>query len=216
MTVDERRARLGQRHCLAPKARTDDVVAMVDSLVALHSTDPATVFLSAAARMRNPSVTPLEQALYDDRLLVRTLCMRRTMFVLPVEMVPVVQAACTDALVAGERRRTMGMLQQAGIANPDRHLRMLEKATLAAIEERAEATGAELSKLVPALGQKVLVGQGTKWEGSISMTTRVLFLLSTEQRLVRGRPRGAGRAASTGGRPCPPGCPRRPPGRPPT
>jgi hypothetical protein len=190
MTEDERRARLGLRHRLAPASRTDDMVALADSLVALHSTDPATVFLSAAARMRTPSTAPLEKALYDDRVLVRTLCMRRTMFVLPVAMVPVVQAACTDALVAAERRRTAGMVAQAGVADPDGYLRALEEATLAAIVERGEATGAELSKLVPGLRTKTLVGRGTKWEGEITLTTRVLFLLSTEQRIVRGRPRG--------------------------
>jgi hypothetical protein len=190
MTVDERRARLARRHRLAPAGRTDDVVAIANSLVALHSTDPATVFLSAAARMRDPSVEPLEAALYVDRTLVRTLGMRRTMFVLPVAMVPVVQAACTDALVPAERRRATVMLEQAGIADAERHLQALEEAVLAAIEERGEATGVELSKLVPGLGQKVLVGQGTRWEGEITMTTRVLFLLSTEQRIVRGRPKG--------------------------
>ena len=190
MTVAERRARLGVRHRLAAGARIDDAVAIADALVALHSTDPATVFLSAAARMVTPSVERLETALYDDRLLVRTLCMRRTMFVLPVAMVPVVQAACTDALVAGERKRTLGMLVEAGIADADRHLKELEAATLAAIEEAGEATGVEISKAVPGLRQKVLVGVGTKWEGTIGLTTRVLFLLSTEQKIVRGRPKG--------------------------
>jgi hypothetical protein len=148
------------------------------------------VFLSAAARMVTPSVERLERALYDDRRLVRTLCMRRTMFVLPVAMVPVVQAACTDALVPGQRKRTLAMLQAAGVADPDRHLRDLEVATLAAIEVQGEATGAELGQLVPGLRQQLLVGVGTKWEGTIGMTTRVLFLLSTEQKVVRGRPRG--------------------------
>jgi hypothetical protein len=52
MTVDERRARLAVRHHLATSARTDDVVAIADGMVALHATDPATVFLSTAARMR--------------------------------------------------------------------------------------------------------------------------------------------------------------------
>lgn len=190
MTEDERRARLARRHRLAPADRTDDMVALVDSLVALHSTDPATVFLSAAARMRHPSTEPVGKALYEDRVLVRTLGMRRTMFVLPVPLVPVVQAACTDAMVAAERRRAAGMLEQAGIPDADRHLRGLEDATLAAIVERGEATGAELSRMVPGLRTKVLVGRGTKWEGEITMTTRVLFLLSTEQRIVRGRPKG--------------------------
>jgi len=190
MTVDERRARLGRRHLLAPSHRVDDAVAIADAVVALHATDPSTVFLSAAARMATPSAERLERALYDDRLLVRTLWMRRTMFVLPVALVPVVQSACTDALVPGERRRTLAMLEQNGVTDADAHLRTLETSTLAAIEERGEATGAELSRLVPGLGRQLLVGQGTKWEGTIGLSTRVLFLLSTEQRIVRGRPRG--------------------------
>ena len=190
MSADERRGRLAVRHRLAPSARSDDPVAIAEGMVSLHATDPSTVFLSTAARMATPAVEPLERALYDDRRLVRTLGMRRTMFVLPVPMVPVVHAACTDALVPGERKRTLAMLEQNGVADADAHLRALEVATLAAIEEHGEITGAELSKLVPGLRRQLLVGKGTKWEGMIGLTTRVLFLLSTEQRIVRGRPRG--------------------------
>ena len=188
--VEERKARLGVRHFLAAESRTDDVVRMAEGMVAIHATDPATVFLSVAARMRSPSIEPLERALYDDRVLVRALGMRRTMFVLPVAMVPVVQAACTDALVTGERRRTLAMLEQEGVPDADAHLRELEEETLAAIEAHGEVTGAELSRLIPGLRRKLPVGQGKKWEGTIGMTTRVLFLLATEQRIVRGRPKG--------------------------
>ena len=190
VSVDERRARLAQRHHLAAEARTDDVVAVARGLIGFHGSDPASVFLSAAARMRHPSVASLEHALYEERRLVRTLCMRRTMFVVPVELVPVVQAAVTDALVPGERRRAIALMEQEGIADAEAHLRDLEERTVAAIEERGEATGAELSKSVPGLNRQLHVGAGTKWEGTIGMSTRVLFLLSTEQRVVRGRPRG--------------------------
>ena len=134
MTVDERRARLAVRHHLAPGARTDDPVTIAEGVVALHATDPSTVFLSTAARMATPGVEPLQRALYDDRRLVRTLCMRRTMFVLPVPMVPVVQAACTDALVPGERKRTLAMLEQDGVPDAAAHLHALEMETLAAIQ----------------------------------------------------------------------------------
>ncbi|MBA3281729.1 MAG: winged helix DNA-binding domain-containing protein, partial [Acidimicrobiia bacterium] len=142
ISVEERRARLGRRHHLAAGARVDDPVVIAGGMVALHGSDPSTVYLSAAARMVTPSAERLERALYDDRLLVRTLCMRRTMFVLPVPLVPVVQAACTDALVPGERRRTLAMLEQNGVADADAHLRALEISTLAAIEERGAVTGA--------------------------------------------------------------------------
>jgi hypothetical protein len=191
ITIKERRARLARRHHLAAAACTDDVVAVAGDLVGVHATDPATVFLSIAARMRRPTVGAIEAALYDDRALVRTLCMRRTMFVLPVELVPVVQAGCTNALVPNERKRTAQMLEENGVKNAAARLRALEKATLAAIEERGEATGAELSRSVPGLDLKLAVGLGKKWEGTIGISTRVLLLLSTEQRVVRGRPKGS-------------------------
>src|SRR5687767_14446710 len=100
--VAERRARLGLRHRLAGNPATDPVEVARD-LVALHATDAATVYLSAWARLRTPRVDDVERALYDDRTLIRMLGMRRTVFVVPVESAPVVQAAATDAVAAVQR-----------------------------------------------------------------------------------------------------------------
>ena len=114
------------------------------------------------------------------------------MFVVPVALVPVVQAAVTDALVPGERKRLIRMLEQSGIARDGaRWLRKAEQETLAAIEEHGEITGADLAKVVPRLGEKIAYGEGKKWAGAMGMSTRVLFLLSCEQRVVRGRPQGS-------------------------
>ncbi len=194
ITDDERRARLGVRHHLAHSARHDDVVALAGDLVGLHSSDPAAVFLAAAARMRHPgrAVARLESALYDDRTLVRTLGMRRTMFVLPTGDVPMVQAGVTNALVPGERGRVVRLIEEHGIA-PDgaRWLRRVEAATVAELERRGEATGAELGKAVPGLDEQLAMGAGKTWAGNVGMSTRVLFLLATEQRIVRGRPTGS-------------------------
>ena len=188
----ERRARLATRHHLTTKAKATDVVALAERMVGLHSTDPATVFIGAAARLRKPTVQAVEQALYDDRTLVRTLCMRRTLFVVPVGLVPIVQAAVTDALVPPERKRTVRMIEEAGIARDGaRWLRRAEAETLAAIEDAGEITGADLSKAVPRLRKQILYGEGKTWGGKVGMTTRVLFLLACEQRVVRGRPQGA-------------------------
>jgi Winged helix DNA-binding domain len=188
----ERRARLVVRHHLAPSAKATDVVALAERLVGLHATDPATVFLAAAARLRKLTTEQVERALYDDRSLVRTLCMRRTLFVLPVALVPVVQASVTNALVPGERKRTVRLIEENGIARDGaRWLRQVEAETLAAIEARGEATGAELAKAVPRLRKQIPYGEGKKWAGKMGMTSRVLFLLSTEQRIVRGRPQGS-------------------------
>ena len=140
------------RHHLAPTARITDVVKIAGDLVGLHGSDPATVFLSAAARLRKPAsaVTAVKRALYDDRTLVRTLCMRRTMFVVPLDVVPVVQAACTDPLVPAERRRLVRLIEEHEIASDGaRWLREVEAKTIAELDARGEATGSELSKAVP-------------------------------------------------------------------
>jgi len=188
----ERRARLSVRHHLAPSKKAPDVVAVADRLVGLHATDPATVFLAAAARMKKLAVADVERDLYDDRSLVRTLCMRRTMFVVPVDVVPVVQAAVTDALVPVERKRVVGIIEESGIARDGvRWLRQAEAETMRAIEAAGEVTGAELTKLVPRLRKQIPYGEGKTWAGTMGMTTRVLFLLSCEQRVVRGRPQGS-------------------------
>jgi hypothetical protein len=188
----ERRSRLAIRHHLTRSARADDVVALAERMVGLHATDPATVFLATAARLERPTVEAVERALYDDRTLVRTLCMRRTLFVVPVDLVPVVQSAVTDALVPPERKRTIRMIEEAGIAKDGaRWLRRAEAETVAAIEARGEATGADLSKAVPRLRKQIPYGEGKAWAGKLGMTTRVLFLLACEQRIVRGRPQGS-------------------------
>ena len=49
--IAERRARLARRRCLAPGQRAPDVVAAARRMVCLHAADPATVYLSAWARV---------------------------------------------------------------------------------------------------------------------------------------------------------------------
>jgi hypothetical protein len=189
---EERRARLARRHHLAPAARTDDPVEIAGDLVGLHATDPASVYLAAAARLQEPRLEAVQSALYDERTLVRMLGMRRTMFVLPVELASVVQAACTGAIAVRERRKLEQMIDGGGLhADAAAHLREVEKATLRALAARGEATGAELSREIPELRQEFPFGEGTKWEGVQTLTTRLLVLLGAEGRIVRGRPRGS-------------------------
>ena len=53
-----------------------------------------------------------------------------------------------------------------------------------------EATAAELTKRVPGLRFQIMFGEGKKWAGKVGVSTRMLFLLATEARIIRGRPNG--------------------------
>jgi Winged helix DNA-binding domain len=189
--AEERQARLARRHRLAQDFLSDDPLGVAESMVALHATDAATVFLSVRARMRQPTPSSLERALYDDKQLVRLLGMRRTMFVVPLDLMPVIHFACTEAIAAQERKRTIQLLERAGIADDvTRWLEQAESETLDALARRGEALASELSRDVPRLNERIRMAQGKAYEGWLSMSTRVLFLLSAEGKLVRGRPRG--------------------------
>jgi len=63
--------------------------------------------------------------------------------------------------------------------------------TAAAATELGRATARELTVLVPELGTKIRFGEGKKWGGEVGVSTRVLFLLAAEQRIIRGRPVGS-------------------------
>jgi Winged helix DNA-binding domain len=191
--VQERRARLGVRHHLAPAARAAGVVQVAEDLVGLHGTDPASVFLAAAARMRQPEVGAIERALYHDRVLLRMLGMRRTMFVVPVELAPIVQAACTNAIAAAQRRLLLQLLEQSGIAadDPERWLEEVEEATVKALAARGQALASELAEDEPRLREQILLAEGKSYAARQSVVTRVLLVLAAEGRIARGRPRGS-------------------------
>ncbi len=190
ISVEERRSRLGRRHFLAPGSRARDAIELAAGLVGLHATDPATVFLSA--RARGVEGAELERALYEERSVLRMIGMRRTLFVLPLELAAVVQAACTESILLTSRRRYAKLIEGGGIASDgEAWLDEVGAETLRALEVRGQAFAADLSADVPPLREKVHFGEGKTWASSTGMTSWVLFLLAAEGRAVRGRPRGA-------------------------
>ena len=191
ISVEERRARLARRHRLAPAERAGDALAAARSVVVLHSTDPVTVFLSLHARTEDVTPADIEHSLYEERTLVRMLGMRRTLWVVPRELAPVVQAAATRAVAAGERRRLEGFVRDSGISDaPAAWLERAAAAALAAVEGLGEASTTEVAAADPLLAERLRLGVGTRRETTQSAAARVLPQLAMEGRLVRGRPRG--------------------------
>ena len=149
-----------------------------------------TVYLSVLARTEGVTPADVERSFYDDRSLVRVLCMRRTLFAVPRELVPVVYAAATRAVAARERRRLERFIRDSGISTrPGAWLTRASRAALAAVEERGEASTKEVVGAVPVLAKQIRLGAG-RWQVTQSAGARILPQLAMEGRLVRSRPRG--------------------------
>ncbi|MFF6860812.1 winged helix DNA-binding domain-containing protein [Streptomyces ardesiacus] len=193
--VAERRARLGLRHRLAVAARAKNPVEVAGDLVALHGTDPSSVYLATWARTNDGSVREVERALYEDRTLIRLLGMRRTVFVTTLDVAPVMQAACSLAVAARERRKLLGFLAASGVADDEAGVRTwlaeTEDIAVRALAARGEATAAELAGDDPRLSTTVTLSAGKSYEGTQKVASRLLLLLAAEGRVVRGRPRGS-------------------------
>ena len=185
----ERRRRLLVRHHLARPATSVEQVA--GELVGLHSSDPATVVLSLRARLDPFKVGDLEDALYERRTLLRMLAMRRTMFVVPLDLAAVMNASCTRALVAGERRKLVAMLEEGAVSDDvEAWIERVGEETVDALRTHGALPASQLTKLVPDLGHQLRVAVGTKHEALTGVSTRMLFMLSTEGRIARTRPLG--------------------------
>lgn len=190
VSVAQRRGRLVERQLLgAPVATVGEVVS---AMVALHATDPVTVYLSAWARSRC-AVADVDATLYESRAVVRMLGMRRTVFVVPASLAGMVQAACTDDVAKRIRRQLEKDLAGGGVGDGDAGgwLRSLEDAVLRALAARGGgATGAQLSTDEPLLRTQLVYAPDKSYGGAANITSRVLTLIAAEGRLIRGHRRG--------------------------
>ncbi|MEV0531339.1 winged helix DNA-binding domain-containing protein [Kitasatospora sp. NPDC050463] len=188
---DQRRARAGRRHLLAPSRRVARVEQVADALVGLHATDAATVYLSACARLAEPSAAEVERALYEDVSLVKLLSMRRTIFAVTEEFAPYVSSAAARAIAVKERATLLKHLREFAEGWDEPRLAETERAVLAALAVRGEATTSELAVDVPALRETMLMSQGKPYEARQSVGSRLLRLLASDGHVRRCRPRGS-------------------------
>ena len=180
---EERRARIAHRHALAPEARVDGPEAVTRAMTVLHSTEPATVHLSCWARSRSPQVADVERALYLDRTLVKQLGMRRTLFVLPRDLLPFVWPSASARVAGTERAAIAKDAVKAGLAE-DGHdwLDRARREVLAVLAEAPDGLTAQQVRLaVPMIDVKVSVSPGSSWSAS-----RILTHLGLTAEVLRG------------------------------
>ena len=161
--------------------------------MALHSSDPATVYLSVWARVTDFDPADMARALSEDKDLIGILGMRRTMWVVPTDFAPVVHSSSTAALAVPQRRRLTKMLEEGGVTTDGRAwLDNVSSETLAALDRLGHPTARELSAEVPELAEKITLHKGDgSLMGHFGASTRVLFQLATEGLAVRAKPLGS-------------------------
>ena len=182
---DERRRRIAARHRLRPATRLDSVAGIADSMVALHSSDPASVFLSIAARSDRLTVGDIERALYDDRTVVRHHAMRRTLWVMTPESAKIAHAACTRKIAAAERRRSA-----KGLNDETWFDQAVDEVIAVVAGEEQPIHTRQIGELRPALTRPIVFGSGTNHGTPMSAHTRATLIAAFDGAIIRTRPAG--------------------------
>lgn len=193
ITDTQRRARLVARHHLGRTA--EHVVAATRGVVALHSTDPATPYLAARARVPHFDIADLDRALLEDRTLWRLHAMRRTLFIVPTADAAIVEAGASRDVAAEERRRVERWL--GADMDPDDvpgFMAALEARVMDELADGRELRTGALAEATPGLGTEITLGSG-KWTTRAPLSSRIVCLMAMDARLVRTRPAGSWRSS---------------------
>ena len=191
ITDEQRRWRLARRHRLIPELRTDDVAAITDDLVALHSSDPATVFLSALVRMHAPSTAAVHRALYDERSVLRHHSMRRTIWVMTPETARLAHGAATAKIAQAERKRTVAAMRDTtDIAEPESWLDDALSEIYELLAAEGPLTTRAIGQALPDLVVPMRMGATTKNPATLNAHTKVLQGAGFDANLMRSAPSG--------------------------
>ena len=155
-------------------------------MTVLHSTEPATVYLSLRARVDDLTVADVEKALYVDRSLVKQLAMRRTLFVFPRDLLPAALGSAS-ARVAGEQAARIARdVEKHGLA--DDGPAWVEAACAAVRSRLSDGSALSATRLreeLPELEGRITVDLDKKYGGTFTMAPRVLTLLGARGHIVR-------------------------------
>ena len=155
--------------------------------MALHSSDPTSVFLSAAARMTSAAPADIDHALYEARVAVRHHAMRRTIWVMTPDVARSAHAGFTRKIAAAERRRTTTLFAEDAAWVADG----IERVVAAVAAAGGPVSAREVGRAVPDLAEPRIINPGKPYQGTMAPHTRLLLCAAFEGRIARGRPAGS-------------------------
>lgn len=158
---------------LTDESRSEDIAQTVRDIGGLHATSPTTPYLSLFSRTRDFSREKLDEELYVKRSLGKVRCMRKTVFILPKEMISAAFAA-TRRLVepASEQySKFLGISQEQYEETSRKILKILEGRGMTTKKiKRALETALNISPIVNLMCDKGLLIRGKPqggWKSNI-------------------------------------------------
>jgi hypothetical protein len=188
---------LAHKQHLLPASCLTNVVQVTRDIVALHATDPTGPYLSLWARACDFQRAVLEDVLYERRELVRVICMRTTLHVVPSDEMPLFFQAYAGRHLRAESRDSASFLVMAGVcgeAEAETYLAKLHRRVLEVLASKGPCTLREISQAVPELKAKIRHSVGKAYEGEFSIGSRLVPDMYGLGLLVRARPRGTWRS----------------------
>jgi hypothetical protein len=197
-TISQVNAYLARKQRLLPAPRAaEDVVRVTHDLVALHATYPTGPYLSLWARMPGFERRALDDALYERRTLVRALCMRQTLHVVPTDELAFHFQAHIARHGSAARATVEALLVAAGQSAKEesgQSLERIHRRVLDVLAEQGTSTVRALGKAVPELRAKVQHSADKSYAGEFSLGSRLVPAMCTLGLLVRARTQGTWRS----------------------
>ena len=153
---------------LTEVSKIDNIVQIVKDINGLHATDPATPYLSLFARTRNFAKEQLDEELYIKRNLGKIRCMRKTIYILPKEMILMAYSATKKMVeLASEKySQYLGITRKQYEETSKSILKILEGTGMTAKEiKNVLRTGLNISAIVNLMCDQGLLIRGNPRHG---------------------------------------------------
>ncbi len=158
---------------LTDESRSDDVVQTVRDIGGLHATSPTTSYLSLFSRTRNFSREKLDEELYNKRSLGKIRCVRKTVYILPKDIISTAFAATRKLGEPASEKysKYLGISQKEYEETSRRIMRILEGRGMTTKEiKKALRTTMTVSPIVNLMCDKGLLIRGKPqggWKSNI-------------------------------------------------
>lgn len=153
---------------LTDDSKISDIAEVVKDINGLHSTDPATPYLSLFSRTKNFTKDKLDEELYIKKTLGKIRCVRKTVYILPKEIIPIAFAA-TNKMVelnSGNYSRYLGVSEKDYRKASEKIIEILENRGMTTKEIKKELkTKINISPIINLMCDRGLLIRGASQNG---------------------------------------------------